>query len=467
MDKPDIPFLSAAELGQLIRGKEVSPVEATEAYLERIDALDFKFNAFITVCRVEALEAARQAESEIARGNHRGPLHGVPVSVKDQLWTKGVRTTGASPTLAHWVPDEDATVVTRLKQAGAIILGKTNMSELAISGASHRYSVPRNPWNLDMYTGGSSSGSAAAAAAFLSATTIGEDTYGSVRWPSSWCGLAGIRPSWGLVSRYGLLDSIWSMDTAGPISRTVEDAAITLEAIAGHDPKDPYTWKAPVPDYRGALNGDVSSMRLALITDLLESELVHPDVREAVVQAASKLEELGASVEEVSIPLSPHATIVADAFRVEPGVNRVRQLAEDANRYGHEVRMTLLAGAIMPAQAYYKAQRLREMLRQQYLEVLERYDAVLSPTYGTAPQPIEDDRRFFSKEEAGKNPYPVRRMFNLANAPAMSIPCGFDSRDLPIGLQIGGRPGGEETIFRVAHAYEQATPWHRRRPPEA
>ena len=228
------------------------------------------------------------------------------------------------------------------------------------------------------------------------------------------------------------------MDTAGPISRTVEDAAITLGAIAGHDPKDPYTWKAPVPDYRGALNRDVSGMRLALITDMLASELVHPEVRGAVVQAASKLEEMGSSVEEVSIPLSPHATIVADAFRVEPGVNRVLQLAEDANQYGHEVRMTLLAGAIMPAQAYYKAQRLREMLRQQYMEVLERYDAVVLPTYGTAPQPIEDDRRFFSKEEAGKSPYPLRRMFNVANAPRCPYPADSIPGTCPLGFRLGG-----------------------------
>lgn len=467
MRNTELAFLSAAELGRLIRDRKISPVEATRCYLDRIDALDFKFNAFITVCRKGALEEARRAEQEISEGLYKGSMHGVPVAVKDQLWTKGIRTTGASPTLADWHPDSDSTVVTKLKESGAIILGKTNMTELALSGSSHRYSVPRNPWNLDMYTGGSSSGSAASAAAFLSATTIGEDTYGSIRWPASWCGLAGIRPSWGLVSRFGLLDSIWSMDTAGPIARTVEDAAITLQAIAGHDPRDPYSWKTPVPNYLESLNRGVSGMRLALITDLLQSTQVHHEVRHAVLEASNALEGLGASVEEVSIPLACHATEIADALRVEPGSNRVDSLRENANQFGHDARIVLLTGAIMPSQYYYKVQRLRAMLRDQYLNILKHYDAVLCPTYGIAAQPIEDDRTFNSKQEAGNNPYPLRRMFNLANVPAMSIPCGFDSRNLPIGLQIGSAPGKEQLIFQVAQAYEQATIWHKQRPPQA
>ena len=250
MDKSDLPFLSAGELSRLIQAKQVSPVEATEAYLDRIDALDFRFNSYLTVMRDQALADAHQAEADLTDGNIHGSLHGVPVAVKDQFWSKGVRSTGGSRILANFVPDEDATVIANLRKGGAVILGKTNMTEFAITGFSHRYSTPRNPWNIDTYTGGSSSGSGAATAAYLCATSLGEDTGGSIRFPATWCGLVGIRPSWGLVSRYGVMRGVWSMDTVGPISRTVEDAAITLGVIAGHDSKDPYSSTAPVPTTR-------------------------------------------------------------------------------------------------------------------------------------------------------------------------------------------------------------------------
>src|SRR5919198_2887825 len=251
MNKADIPFLSAASLGELIRQREVSPVEATEAYLERIHAIDGTLHSYITVCHQEALQAARAAEQELARGAYRGPLHGVPYAVKDQFWTKGLLTTGGSTILGDFVPNEDATVVARLRAAGAILLGKLNMSEFATGNSVHHpYGTPHNPWDLRRNPGTSSSGSGAATAAFLCATSLGEDTGGSIRNPANNCGLIGLRPTWGLVSRYGVMRGVWSMDTVGPISRTVEDAAITLEAIAGYDPKDPSTWKTPVPDYR-------------------------------------------------------------------------------------------------------------------------------------------------------------------------------------------------------------------------
>ena len=252
MDKSELPFLSASALSRLIASREVSPVDATEAYLDRIDDLDFKFNAYLTVTREMAMEAARAAEREIAAGNHRGPMHGVPVAVKDQFLSAGVRTTGGSRILADYVPDEDATVIANLKRAGAVLLGKTNLTEFAITGFSHRFSTPRNPWDLNTYAGGSSSGSGAATGSYMCATSLGEDTGGSIRFPATWCGLVGLRPTWGLVSRYGVMRGVWSMDTVGPISRTVEDAAITLGAIAGHDPNDGHTSAAAVPDYRAA-----------------------------------------------------------------------------------------------------------------------------------------------------------------------------------------------------------------------
>ena len=301
MIKAEIPFLRMAELSELIRQTEVSPVEVTEAYLERIDNLDFKFNAYLTVCRKDAFDAAREAEQAIVRGDYRGPMHGIPVAVKDQLWSKGVRTTVGSRLMADFVPAEDATALAKLKEAGAILLGKTNLTEFALSG-SQRYSPNRNPWDLDRFTGGSSAGSASATAAFLCATSLGEDTGGSIRRPAAWCGLAGLRPSWGRVSRYGVAPGSWSMDQVGPISKTVEDAAITLGAIAGYDPKDPYSRDVPVPDYQRALDGDIKGLRIGAIKELIHSEIVEPEVREAVINAGSVFGELGATVEEVSLP---------------------------------------------------------------------------------------------------------------------------------------------------------------------
>jgi aspartyl-tRNA(Asn)/glutamyl-tRNA(Gln) amidotransferase subunit A len=468
MNKSDLPFLSAGDLSRLIQSKEVSPVEATEAYLDRIEAEDFRFHSYITVMREQALDDAQQAEQDIASGQHRGPMHGVPVAVKDQFWSKGVRSTGGSRILADFVPDEDATVVTKLREAGAVVLGKTNMTEFAITGFSHRYSTPRNPWDIDTYTGGSSSGSGAATAAFLCATSLGEDTGGSIRFPATWCGLVGIRPSWGLVSRHGVMRGVWSMDTVGPISRTVEDAAITLGAIAGHDAGDPYSSKAPVPDYRQSLGGDLNGLKIGVITEFMESDLVEPAVRQSVSKAIATLGELGATVEEVSIPLSMDAGVAsAVLLSVEPALAQQDWIKDRIQDYGHDVRIMLLTGSLLPAQAYYKAQKLRTMLRQQVLDSLGKYDVLVLPTSGKGAQQRMEDPPITSKETAGRLAFLFTRIFNLASCPAMSVPCGFDDRNMPVGLQIAALPGAEEKIFKVGHAYEQATTWHTMRPPEA
>ena len=467
MDKPDIPFLSATELSRLIERKEVSPVEATEAYLERIDDVDFKFNAYLTVCRKVAMEAAKEAEQAIVRGNYLGPMHGIPFAVKDQMWSKGIRSTGGSRILADFIPNEDATAIANLKRAGAILLGKANVTEFAITGFRHRYSMPHNPWNLDMYTGGSSSGSAAATGAFLCATSLGEDTGGSIRWPASLCGLVGLRPSWGRVSRYGLMGGVWSMDTVGPISRTVEDAAMTLGAIAGHDPKDPYTWGTPVPDYRKALDGNLRNIRIGVITEQVNSELVEDDVKESVVKAISVLGELGASMEDVSLPLLGPASIVASAIplAVEPAFKHHDWIRDRLRDYGSENAIMLLTGSIMPAQYYYKAQKLRSMIRQQVLQALETYDVLVLPTTGTSATRIDGQPVAVDKQASARPSYILTRNFNLANAPAITLPCGFTAQGLPVGLQIGGKPGGDEMVLKVSHAYEQSTPWHTMRPP--
>ena len=465
MNKSELAFLSASDLSRLIQSKEVSPVEATEAYLDRIASLDHRFNSYLTVMREQALADAQQAEEDIASGQHKGPMHGVPVAVKDQFWSKGVRSTGGSRILADFVPDEDATVIANLRKAGAVVLGKTNMTEFAITGFSHRYATPRNPWNTDSYTGGSSSGSGAATAAYLCATSLGEDTGGSIRFPATWCGLVGLRPSWGLVSRYGVMRGVWSMDTVGPISRTVEDAAITLGAIAGHDPKDRYSSTGPVPDYRQALGGDLNGLKIGVITQFMESDLVEPKVRQTVSDSFATLGELGATVEEVSVPLSMDAGVAsAVLLAVEPALAQKDWIKDQIQDYGHDVRILLLTGSLLPAQAYYKAQKLRTMLRQQVLDSLEKYDVLVLPTSGKGAQPLEQDPPITSKETASRLAFLFTRIFNLASCPAMSVPCGFDDRGMPVGLQIGARPGAEETIFKVAHAYEQATAWHTMRP---
>ena len=465
MDKQDIPFLTASRLSDLIRSREVSPVEAVESYLDRIDDQDFRYNAYLTVCRDQAMADARRAQEEIAQGGYRGPMHGIPVAVKDQLWTRGVRSTGGSRFLADWLPDEDATIVANLKRAGAVLLGKTNMTELAITGYAHRFSTPRNPWDLDMYTGGSSSGSGAATAAFLCATSLGEDTGGSIRWPSSWCGLSGLRPTWGRVSRYGVMSGSWSMDTFGPMSRSAEDAAMTLTAIAGRDPKDQYTWDVPVPDYRAALTGDVAGLRVGLVTELSHGPIVDAQVSAAVVKAASVLADAGAAVEEVSLPLTVHSQVLTTThIGVESAMDHRERLRSQPESYGHAVRIGLTTGSLMPAQAYYKAQKLRSMVRRQVLEALDRYDVLALAAIAIPAVPIRDDGPITGKEQVlGSLPL-LTPSFNLASCPAISVPCGFTDRNMPIGLQIAGRPGEDGAVLNAAHAYQQSTRWHTIRP---
>jgi aspartyl-tRNA(Asn)/glutamyl-tRNA(Gln) amidotransferase subunit A len=470
MEPEQIPFLSATELGALIKSREVSSLEATQAYLDRIAKVDGQLNSYITVCGEEALAAARLADAEIAGGGYKGPLHGVPMAVKDQFYTKGIRTTGGSNILKDLVPDEDATVVANLKRAGAVLLGKLNMSEFAMGDAFHHpYGQPHNPWDLSRNPGTSSSGSGAATAAFLCATSLGEDTGGSIRGPAAFCGLTGIRPSWGRVSRFGVLGASWSMDIAGPISRTVADCAVTLAAIAGYDPKDPYTWDVPVPDYTAALTGDIRGLKVGVIQERVNTTAVDPDIRDGVVKAISVLGELGANVEDVSIPLIADSAAISAAVTAVDAVNVHRNgMRDHLDQYDHNIQIRLLTGSIMPAQAHQKAVRLREMLRRQIMEALEKVDVLVMPTSSIPASLLPTRSRVNSKEEvlegfAGRRGFTAP--FNLASLPALSVGCGFTPENLPIGLQIAGKAFDESTVFRVAHAYQQATDWHTRRPP--
>ena len=470
VERNEIPFLSAAALGRLIQSREVSPVEATDAYLERIDRIDGALNSYITVCYEEARQAAREAEQAIASVGYLGPLHGVPVAVKDQFFTAGIRTTAGSNLMWDYVPDKDARVVTGLKNAGAVLLGKLNLSEFALGESFHHPGgTPRNPWDLSRNPGISSSGSAAATAAFLCATSLAEDTGGSTRIPAAWSGLAGLRPTWGRVSRRGVFGVSWSMDTVGPISRSVEDCAITFQAIAGHDPQDPYSWTTPVPDYRQEIEGGIRGLRVGVLREKVAEGELHPDVRSAVEAAIGQLGELGASMEEVSIPLVENAGAVSKSITDMEGASvHYQGLRERAAEYDHNTRVRLLTAILTPAQAYYKAQKLRAMIRQAVLETLEQVDVIVLPT-SPAPAPlIPDAPGIVSQEDAQSRISGVRSFtgpFNLAGVPALSLPCGFTADNLPIALQIVGRPMADGTVMRVGHTYQQATDWHTRRPP--
>ena len=470
MDKKELPFLTASQLSNLIETKEVSPVEATEAYLDRIEEVDPKLNSYITITGEQAFESARQAEQEIAAGKHRGPLHGVPMAVKDQFNTAGVLTTGGSSILKDNIPSEDATVIAKLKEAGAVMLGKLNMSEFAMAEIyNHPYGTPRNPWDLERNPGTSSSGSGAATAAFLCSTSLGEDTGGSIRGPANFSGLVGLRPTHGRVSRYGVLGGSWSMDTVGPISRSVEDAAITIQAIAGYDAKDTYSWDVPVPDYRSALTGDIQGIKMGVIQERMDSPNLDPEFRETAAKAISVLGKLGASSEDVSIPLAPNAGALTMSILSVEWANLHRPLFEpNFDELDHNNKIRFLTGSIIPAQAYYKAQKIRAVLRQQILDALEKVDVLVLPTGPVTAPPVESVPGIESKEHsltglAGRISF--TGPFNLAGTPAISVPCGFSAAGMPMGLQIVGKPFDEEMVLRVAHAYEQNTDWHNCRAP--
>ena len=474
MDSANIPFLTAATLGRLINRREVSPVEAVEAYLERIDSVDQKLNSYITVCGEHALNAARQAEAEIAAGESRGPLHGVPVAVKDQFNTAGILTTGGSKVLATNVPDYDATVITNLRNAGAILLGKLNMSEFATGNSVyHHWGTPRNPWDRQRNPGTSSSGSGAATAAFLCATSLGEDTGGSIRNPANNCGLVGLRPTWGLVSRYGMLGASWSNDTAGPISRTAEDCALTLQAIAGFDPNDPYSAQGPTSDFAKELEGDVRGLRIGVVREGIYADFVQQQIRDTVARAIGTLERLGASVEEVSIPLLPYtAALNRIHIEVEAAPAHRQWLASRPEDYDHNVRTDFLTGCVVPGQLYYKALKLREMVRSQVFAALENVDVLALPNTSEPAPLINDKPGIFSHEEAKARMSGRRSLtgsFNLASVPALAVHCGFVSAEgspkLPTALQLAGRPFSDGLLLRVAHRLQQATPWNIQRPP--
>ena len=466
----ELVYLSAARQAALIRTKQLSPVEMARAYLERIDRLDGRLRAYITVTRETALAAAREAEHAVMAGGPLGPLHGVTFAVKDQFATRGVRTTAGSRLLADNVPGEDATVVARLTAAGGILLGKLNLTEFALGGTiRYPFGQPRNPWNTEHDTGGSSAGSGAAVAAALCAVSLGEDTGGSVRSPASWCGVAGHRPTWGLVSRHGCIPLAWSLDAPGPLGRTVEDCALVLQVIAGHDPHDALTTRRPTPDYRAALTGDVRGLRVGVISELTTGPETDPEMRDGVLAATRVLADLGARVEDVSLPLIPRAGAAFMAICDSEGAARhLQTLRTRASDYDEGTRRRLLAAALLPAGLVQKAQQARALIRAQIVDALRRHDVLVAPTSPRPAPTIANYTAPITSTAQAVTHFFTRRSFptpaSMAGVPAMAVPCGFSAHGLPLSLQILGRRFDDATVLRVGDAYERATEWHHRHP---
>jgi aspartyl-tRNA(Asn)/glutamyl-tRNA(Gln) amidotransferase subunit A len=461
------------DLARMVRAKEVSPVEVTQAHLDRIAALDGKLRSYITVMGDGAMAAAKGAEAALASSATLGPLHGVPIGLKDLYCTRGVRTTGGSKVLGDWVPEEDATVVSRLVGAGGIVLGKLNMHEFAYGpeGLNPHYGTPWNPWDATTHRicGGSSSGSGAAVAAGLCPGALGSDTGGSIRIPASLCGISGIKPTYGRVSRAGALPLSWSLDHVGPMCRTAADCALMLGAMAGYDPRDPTTSVLPVPDYLAALTGVVKGLRIGVIKPFfLDSSAA--SIRRAVEQAINVLEGLGASVQDVALDKVKIAAGASTAIiATEAYAYHEEWIKKRSEEYGADVRERLRVGAFVSGKDYVNGQRARAILRDEVDAVLARLDVLVCPTTPIAAAPVGVNEVDINGEKHGVRPSLIRftRPFNTTGHPAASIPCGFDDEGLPIGLHIIGRPFDEATVLRIADAYQRVTDSHTRRPPLA
>ena len=466
----DLTFASATELARMIAARQVSPVEVVRAHLDRITALDGSLRCFITLTADAALAAAAEAEAAVTAGRPLGPLHGVPLGLKDLYDTGGVRTTGGSRILADRVPTTDATVVRRLREAGMITLGKLNMVEFAYGpeGLNPHYGHARNPWDAGRHrmAGGSSSGSGAAVAAGLVTVALGSDTGGSIRIPCSLCGLTGIKPTYGRVSRAGVLPLSWSMDHVGPMTRSAADCALVLGAMAGYDPADPTSSVLPVPPYAAALTGDVQGLRVGLLRSFF-LEAATPEVRAAVEAAATTLAKSGAVVDEVSIPSVRQAGAGALAVvATEALAYHAAWLRTRAADYDPDVSTRLMLGAFVTGVHYVRGQQARAVIRREVDEALARHDVLLAPAT-PIPAPGVEEREAM----LGDGPSDIRsalirltRPFNFSGHPACSLPCGFTAAGLPIGMQIVGRPFDEATVLRAADAYQRVTDWHTQRP---
>ncbi len=460
-----IPFqelleFDVATLSGKLRARDISPVELTEAYLGRIEQTDGSLRAYITVTDTIARKAAKKAEAEIAAGKWRGPFHGVPIALKDLVYTKGIRTTGGSKILADFKPDHDATVWTRLKRAGAVLLGKLNQHEFAygITSSNPHWGIVRNPYALDRIPGGSSGGSAAAIVARSAAATIGTDTGGSIRIPAALCGCVGLKPTWSRVSRYGVIPLAYTLDHVGPITRTVRDAAMMLQIIAGADRNDSTASRQPVPDFSAGLDGQISGMRIGVIRELNDG--LSDDVAHSFNAALETLRSLGAAVDHVTIPSLPAAGIMnavitwAEALEIHEEWMRTRP-----QDYGDDVRRILEIGMMTTATSYIRAQRARARTLAESIAVLADHDVLVAPASAIVAPKIGATQILEAREDRVDVVAAILRFtqpFNSTGQPVIAIPTGLSPDGLPIAMQVIGRPFGEPEIIRVAAAYESA-----------
>lgn len=462
MTSAELHELTLAEASHLISARKLSPVEYTEALLARTETIEPQLNAFITYTPDIARAAARAAEDEIVRGNWRGALHGIPFAVKDIYDTAGILTSGHSRTCIDRVPDKDATTVAHLKAAGAVLTGKLATHEFAHGGPSFDLPWPpaRNPWNTAHFTGGSSSGSAAALAARLVPASLGSDTGGSIRGPSGLCGIAGLKPTYGLVSRNGVLPNSYSFDHCGPMTRTSQDCALLLNAIAGHDPADPASSSRPVGDFAEGIGGGLKGLRIGVVRHFWENDLpVSDEVSAALEQALVVLRELGAVIETVSMrPLQDYSDVKIVMAETELFSLHLAQLIARAGDFGQDFRARSLAACLFTAEDYVRASRERRVMVSEMQPLYQRFDLLVTANSTPAPRLDAHDPLAFWKRPSFAAP------FNCTGGPALALLCGFSRQGLPLSLQIAGRPHDDALVLRAGHAYEMATGFSRRAP---
>ena len=463
-DNDKLYFLTMREAGDLMRTGKLSPVELLRACLDRIDSTDDRLHSFVTPMTDQAMEQARTAESEMLRGNYRGPMHGIPFALKDLYDTAGTRTTSGSYVDLERVPTVDATTTAGLKNAGGILVGKLAMHEFALGGPdwSTPFEPARNPWNLGHITGGSSSGSGSSVASGQVMGALGSCTGGSIRGPASFCGIVGLKPTYGRVSRFGVVTLSWSQDHAGPMTRTVEDTAYMLQAIAGHDPRDSTSSTAPVPDYSASLVEDIKGVTVGLPRHYFfdADPSVDSEVVSVVEKAVAELEGLGAKVRDVSLPsldwvrAANSVIMVSEAYAYhEPNLKSI------PGKFGDIVRSRFRTGGLLSAGDYLQAQRVRNWARREFAEVMKTVDFLVTPSM-TTPAPAFEGYDPTSTVRGRSFTAP----FNVTGLPAISVPCGFTEAGLPVGLQIAGKPFDEPGVIQAAYTYQQHAGWYKIRP---
>ena len=455
-----VHYSTIRELGARYRRREVSPVEVTRDLLSRIEKLDPALHAFVTLTPQKALADARAAEDALKKGDSR-PLLGIPIGHKDIYLTRGIRTTGGSALFADWVPENESTVVTRWAEAGTVMMGKLITHEFAfgLQWPGHRFPAARNPWNPEHIPGGSSSGSGAALSAGFVHGATGSDTGGSIRGPAAFCGITGLKPTYGRASRAGVMTLSWTLDHTGPMARTAEDCAYLLQAMAGHDAADPASSTRPVDDYVGALEGNVRGLRIGVPRNYFFED-ADADVVRAFEDAMGELRKLGAEVRDLTIPSfdlsrSFFLILVAEAFAYHE-----HDLRSHPELYGEVLRERLMTGALVTASEYVQAQRVRMQVCAEVAAAMKTVDVLATPT---APKPATPFKIAYDPELA----FPRSNMppFNLTGQPTLAVPCGFSDSGLPVSMQLAGRAFEETTVLRLGHVYQKATDWHTRRPP--